>query len=231
MPLLVHAVAGALAVHGEAVELAGEADGEIGDVDHLLHFALAFGQDFAHFEADEGAEVVFVGAEFVGDLAHDFAAFGCGRHAPFEEGFLGARDDVLVVVEAGHANAGERLVVGGIDGDQFGAGGIRNPIAPAGAGIQRLDVELLEQGGNRFEGGHDFIVGRGRRETCPRNHTGRNSIGLGSGGRLRFAGFRGREVERFQPVAARFRGRETLVPDFAELFLPLALLFLEGLAQ
>ena len=39
MPLLVHAMAGALAVHGEAVELAGEADGEIGDVDHLLHFA------------------------------------------------------------------------------------------------------------------------------------------------------------------------------------------------
>ena len=41
---------GPLAVHGEAVKLAREAHGEIGDVDHLLHFAQSFGQDLAHLE-------------------------------------------------------------------------------------------------------------------------------------------------------------------------------------
>jgi hypothetical protein len=53
VPLLEHAVAGALAVHGEAIELARQADGEVGDVDHLLHLALAFGQDLAHLAADQ----------------------------------------------------------------------------------------------------------------------------------------------------------------------------------
>ena len=37
------AVARPLAGHGQAVELAREADGEVGDVDHLQHFATAFG--------------------------------------------------------------------------------------------------------------------------------------------------------------------------------------------
>ena len=42
VPLLVHAMPGPLAVHGQAVELARQADREVGDVDHLLHFAQAF---------------------------------------------------------------------------------------------------------------------------------------------------------------------------------------------
>ena len=76
-----------LAVHGEAVELARKADGEIGDVDHLLHFALAFGQDLAHLERDQRAQIVFGRAQFVADLAHDLAALGRRHHAPAFEGF------------------------------------------------------------------------------------------------------------------------------------------------
>ena len=48
---------GPLAVHGEAVELARKADGEVGDIDHLLHFAHALRQDLAHFQRDQRAQV------------------------------------------------------------------------------------------------------------------------------------------------------------------------------
>jgi hypothetical protein len=53
LPLLVHAVARALAVHREAVQLARQADREVADVDHLLHFAEALGEDLAVLERDQ----------------------------------------------------------------------------------------------------------------------------------------------------------------------------------
>ena len=51
MPLLVHAVLRPLRMHRQAVEHARLADGEVGDVDHLLHFAVAFGLDLARSRA------------------------------------------------------------------------------------------------------------------------------------------------------------------------------------
>ena len=47
VPLLHHPVLRALGGDGQAVELAREADGEVADVDHLLHFAFALGEDLA----------------------------------------------------------------------------------------------------------------------------------------------------------------------------------------
>ncbi len=47
MPLLHQAMVGALGLDGQAVKHPRLADGEIADVDHLLHFAFAFGNDFA----------------------------------------------------------------------------------------------------------------------------------------------------------------------------------------
>ena len=60
MPGFHHAVAGALGGDGQAVELARQADGEIADVDHLLHFAEAFGRDLAGFDRDQPAELGLV---------------------------------------------------------------------------------------------------------------------------------------------------------------------------
>src|SRR5450631_2048708 len=92
MPLLIHAMAGPFTVHSEPVLLAGETHGEIGHVDHLLDFALAFGADLAHLHRDERAEIGFAAAEFVGEFAHYFAALGGGDDAPFKKGFGGAGD-------------------------------------------------------------------------------------------------------------------------------------------
>lgn len=97
MPLFHDAVAGAFAGHGEAVELAREADGKVGDVDHLLDFALCFGENFAGFEGDEGGEVVERGAEGVGDFAEDETAAGGGVVAPGGPDALREIDGVVVV--------------------------------------------------------------------------------------------------------------------------------------
>ena len=89
VPLLHHAVLGPLGSDGEAVELAGEADGEVADVDHLLHFAFAFGEDLAGFEGDEAPEVALGVAQGVAELADDLAAFGGGDELPLLEGLPG----------------------------------------------------------------------------------------------------------------------------------------------
>ena len=56
MPGLGHAMAGALGGDGEAVQLPRQADGEIADVDHLLHFAEALGDDLADLKRDQRAQ-------------------------------------------------------------------------------------------------------------------------------------------------------------------------------
>ena len=74
MPLLVHPVERPLGVHRQAVELARQADAEVGHVDHLLHLAQALGADLADLERDQLAEVVLVLAQRLAELAHDLAA-------------------------------------------------------------------------------------------------------------------------------------------------------------
>ncbi len=45
---------------GAAVELARQADGELADVDHLLHFAQRLGGDLADLDGHQRREVVLV---------------------------------------------------------------------------------------------------------------------------------------------------------------------------
>src|SRR5450755_2638842 len=97
VPLFVHAVLGAFARHGEPVELARQADGEIGDVDHLLHFAFSFGQDLAHFERDQSTEIVFVQTQLVADFTNDLAAPRSGNHPPSLEDLDSLRDNGIVI--------------------------------------------------------------------------------------------------------------------------------------
>ena len=52
-----------LGVHGLAIEHSRLADGEVGDVDHLLDLAVAFGLDLAVLERDERAERVLLLAQ------------------------------------------------------------------------------------------------------------------------------------------------------------------------
>ena len=89
MPGLGHAVAGALGGDGEAVQLPRQADGEIADVDHLLHFAEALGDDLADLEGHERAQGFLRGAQFLAEQAHEFAPPRRRNVAPGEESFDG----------------------------------------------------------------------------------------------------------------------------------------------
>ena len=83
VPHFAHMMFGAFGLDGEAVELAGEANREVANVDHFLHFTETFGGDFAAFYCRECAEVGFGGAELFAEEADEFAADGSGCFALF----------------------------------------------------------------------------------------------------------------------------------------------------
>ena len=81
MPLLVHAMLRPFRVHGEAVQHARLTDGEIGDVDHLLHLAVSLGLDLAVLQGHEAAERILVLAQLLADEPDRLAALR-RRHLP-----------------------------------------------------------------------------------------------------------------------------------------------------
>ena len=95
MPLLHQAMIRALRLNRQAVKHARLADGEIADVDHLLHLAFALGENLARLERDEFAEIFLLLAQSVAELADGFAAHRAGRDAPFLERLLSARPITL----------------------------------------------------------------------------------------------------------------------------------------
>jgi hypothetical protein len=136
----------ALGGDGETGKLAGEAGGEGADVDHLLDFAAAFGEEFAGFDGDEAAEGFDVSAELIAEETDELAAFGGGDGAPLEEGSVGLGDGL------GGVGGGD----GGELGDDFagdgGAGGER-PVGVGGGG----DAEFGEEGVDFVLDGHDWL--------------------------------------------------------------------------
>ena len=90
VPGLHQAVAGSLGRHRAALELTGEADGEVADVDHLLHLAERLGADLAHLELDEVGEVVLVLLEQATEPPDDRAADRGGHGPPLEERVVGS---------------------------------------------------------------------------------------------------------------------------------------------
>ena len=111
-------------MHGEAVEHARLSNREVGDVDHLLHFAVAFGLDLAHLEADQAAEEVLLRAQRLAHETDGFAAARRGNVAPGDEGGGSAVHHALVVVGAGCPNARDDLAGSRVDGvDERRVGG------------------------------------------------------------------------------------------------------------
>src|SRR6185437_1550386 len=107
VPRLHHAMAGPLGGDGEAVELAREADSEIADIDHLLHFAEAFLQDLAGLDRDETAELGLVRAQGLAEAAHQLAAPWRRHTAPAEEGAMRRADRALHIGARRHGQPRE----------------------------------------------------------------------------------------------------------------------------
>ncbi|KGS35373.1 hypothetical protein X945_5803 [Burkholderia pseudomallei ABCPW 107] len=133
MPGFHHPVAGALGRDRQAVKLPRQADREIADIDHFLHFAEPLGRDLARLERDEPAERGLVLAQHVAEHAHELAAHRRGHRAPFEERLMRGVDLAFGVRRGVGGERGERRAVDGR------AGGQRTAL-PAG----QIDVERGE---------------------------------------------------------------------------------------
>src|SRR5690606_27075219 len=96
MPLFHHAMVRTFRDNGQPVELTRQTNRKVADVDHLLHFALAFSNDFSGFERDEEAEVFFGVAQRVAQLPDDFSAYWRRQQFPFFESTLSAFHRALV---------------------------------------------------------------------------------------------------------------------------------------
>ncbi len=144
VPLLVHAVAGPLRLHGQAVELARQADREVAHVDHLLDLAEALGEDLAHLERDQPAERLLVLAQLVAELAHDLAALRRRHHAPGRERRRGGRDHRLVGFGVGLDHGRDRLAGRGVDRGQLPPTGGADPLSVRRTQVGGLDAQLRE---------------------------------------------------------------------------------------
>ena len=74
VPLLGEPVPGSLGVHLVAVELAGQANREVADVDDLLDLAARLAEDLPVLQADKPGKVLLALAEGVAEPPHDLAA-------------------------------------------------------------------------------------------------------------------------------------------------------------
>src|SRR3954471_12065375 len=100
MPLFHEPVFCPLGLDCESVKLTGKANGEIADIDHLLHFALAFGKNFAGLDGHEPAELLFELAQGITETANRFSANGCWHRPPFQECVVGALNRAIVISSA-----------------------------------------------------------------------------------------------------------------------------------
>jgi hypothetical protein len=86
-------------------------DREVANVDHLLHLALAFGDDLAHLHGDELPEVCFRLAERIAELPHGFTANRTRCGAPFRECFLRASDRTIIIFLGRRPHARQQFAV------------------------------------------------------------------------------------------------------------------------
>src|SRR5262245_17578818 len=113
MPLLHHAMRRTLAGNGQAIELAGKTDREIADINHLLHFAAAFGSDLAGLYHHQATQLILGGAQLLAQEPDEFAAARRWNQAPSHKRVHRIIDDFanprrVSVLNVGNHSAGRR---------------------------------------------------------------------------------------------------------------------------
>src|SRR5438105_8872744 len=142
MPLLHQTVTRPFRLNRQAIKHSRLTDREIADVDHLLHFAFAFGDNFSGLERNELTKLVFQFAERVSQTANSVAANGPGSLSPFLKSFLRARNRRFVIVVRRRANAGELCSINRRDLVDLRAAAA--PLAVEDAGIFLAEREFFE---------------------------------------------------------------------------------------
>src|SRR5210317_1749285 len=97
MVLLIHSMARPFAVHCQTVQLSGQSNRKVADVDHFLHLSQAFLQTFAHFIRDEFTKRIFELSQLLPKLPDNLSALRCRNTSPMRECVLSRFNDPLVV--------------------------------------------------------------------------------------------------------------------------------------
>jgi hypothetical protein len=93
--------------------LAGKTDREIADINHLLHFAAAFGSDLAGLYHHQAAQLILGGAQLLAQEPDEFAAARRRNQAPSHKRVHRIIDDFanrrrVSVLDIGNRSAGRR---------------------------------------------------------------------------------------------------------------------------
>ncbi|MCY1416751.1 hypothetical protein D9M71_322670 [compost metagenome] len=104
-------VARTLGGDGQAVQLTGQADGEVADVDHFLNFTQAFLGDLAGLPGHQLAEVGLVFAQHFTELTHQLTTARCRNLAPQFERMICATDVLLDFSSAFPVNGGDPAAI------------------------------------------------------------------------------------------------------------------------
>ena len=107
LPLFVEPMAWPLRRHRESVQLSGESNCEVGDIDHLLDLAKTLRECLACFQTDQSPKLCLVRAKRIPDQPHVLAAPWRRCSAPRKEGFLRCADDGFVVVPRSSDHTGQ----------------------------------------------------------------------------------------------------------------------------
>ena len=111
MVLFVQPMLGPLRGHRHPVELARLADGEVADVDHLLHFAQPFLQRFAHLQRYQGPQRLLPRPQRLADPADDLAPLRCRHQPPAAKGLPGGGGALAVVLFRGQFHRGQAAAI------------------------------------------------------------------------------------------------------------------------
>ena len=137
-------VARALRGHGQAVALTREPDGEVGDVDALLHLAPALLDDLPHLQRDQATKRVLLLAHGLAHPADELAPLR-SRHRPEAQVGLARRlDDLVVLGCRGLPHAADHLAGGRAPALEPGAGRL-HPGAAVGARLVAVDAEFAQE--------------------------------------------------------------------------------------
>ncbi len=132
-------VARALGGDGQAIQLTRQADREVADVDHFLHFALAFLGDLAGFDRYQLAELGLVFTQYFAEQADQLTAARGRDVAPGLESFFGLIDLGSHLGFAFQVHRGNRAAIDrGVNG-----------MVAVGVGSGR-DTEAVKQSINHF---------------------------------------------------------------------------------
>src|SRR4051812_34207356 len=111
MPLFHQTMLRALRLNGQTVQHARLPNGEIANIDHLLNFALAFGNDLAGLKRNELPQLMFKIAQGVPKATNRISSHWPRSNTPFQKCFMSPTDREFIIFIRCGADPSDHLAV------------------------------------------------------------------------------------------------------------------------